>query len=64
MQEILSCSGSLISAYEEADFIARDIQYTRAPTVNTMYRDCAILYRTNAQSRMLEEQFVTVRYSL
>ncbi len=47
----------LESGYEEADYIARDItgkirrgEYT--------YKDCAILYRTNAQSRLFEERFI------
>ena len=45
------------TAYEEADFIARSIQsFVRKDTYN--YGDCAILYRTNAQSRILEEKFV------
>lgn len=47
----------LDSAYEEADYVARDIagkirrgEYT--------YKDCAVLYRTNAQSRLFEEKFI------
>ncbi len=45
------------SAFEEADFIAGDIarQVARG---NYRYGDCAILYRTNAQSRMLEEKLI------
>lgn len=45
------------SGYEEADYVARDIagkirrgEYT--------YKDCAVLYRTNAQSRLFEEKFI------
>ena len=45
------------SAYEEADFIARDIGRRVAKGEYT-YGDCAILYRTNAQSRMLEEKLI------
>jgi len=41
------------NAYEEADYIIRDI---RDAKVN--YQDCAILYRTNAQSRILEEKCI------
>lgn len=40
-------------AYEEADFIIRDIQEHGYP-----YEDCAVLYRTNAQSRLLEEKCI------
>ena len=45
------------SAYEEADFIARDIGRRVAKGEYT-YGDCAILYRTNAQSRLLEEKLI------
>ena len=45
------------SAYEEADFIARDIG-RRVAKGEYAYGDCAILYRTNAQSRMLEEKLI------
>ncbi len=45
------------NAYEEAEYITSDIvQKVRAGEVE--YRDCAILYRTNAQARILEEKFV------
>ena len=44
-------------AYEEAEFIASDIK-KKQRTGEAAYQDCAVLYRTNAQSRMLEEQFV------
>ena len=45
------------TAYEEAEYIASDI----AKTVRNGeydYKDCAVLYRTNAQSRILEEAFL------
>lgn len=45
------------TGYEEADYIAADI----AKNVNSgssNYRDNAVLYRTNAQSRLLEEKFI------
>lgn len=45
------------SAYEEADFIARDIA-ARVRRSEYQYEDCAILYRTNGQSRMLEEKLI------
>ncbi len=45
------------SAYEEAQVIAYSIQsFVRHSAFS--YGDCAILYRTNAQSRMLEERLV------
>ncbi|MCR4998709.1 MAG: DNA helicase PcrA [Lachnospiraceae bacterium] len=45
------------SAYEEAQFIAMDINSkVRKGTYD--YKDCAVLYRTNAQSRLLEEKFI------
>ncbi len=40
-------------AGEEAEFIAKDILSKNIP-----YEECAVLYRTNAQSRLLEEQFI------
>ncbi len=47
----------LDTAYEEADYIASDI--ARSVKKGAIkYKDCAILYRTNAQSRILEEAFV------
>lgn len=45
------------SAYEEADFIARDIA-KRVNKGEYDYGDCAVLYRTNAQSRLLEEKLM------
>lgn len=44
-------------AYGESDYIASDI---REKVNNGIYRyqDCAVLYRTNAQSRLFEERFV------
>ncbi|MDR1800902.1 MAG: UvrD-helicase domain-containing protein [Lachnospiraceae bacterium] len=47
------------NAYEEADFIAVDIrQKVREGLFE--YGDHAVLYRTNAQSRILEEKFVNL----
>ena len=45
------------SAYEEADFIAGEIS-RKVGTGNYNYDDFAILYRTNAQSRLLEEKLL------
>ncbi|MDY5640195.1 MAG: UvrD-helicase domain-containing protein [Lachnospiraceae bacterium] len=45
------------TAYEEAEYIASEISKNVANgSVN--YRDNAVLYRTNAQSRLLEEKFI------
>lgn len=46
------------NAYEEVEYIVDDIR-KRVRETDSSYRDCAILYRTNAQSRMFEEKFVT-----
>ncbi len=45
------------SAYEEADYIARDIA-AKVRRGEYTYGDCAILYRTNGQSRLLEEKLI------
>ena len=45
------------TGYEEAEYIAKDI----AGCVQSgayHYGDCAVLYRTNAQSRLFEEKFI------
>lgn len=45
------------TAYEEADYVARDILAgTREGRYS--YGDYAVLYRTNAQSRLFEERFI------
>ncbi len=48
----------LDDAYEEANFVAKDIQ-KHIKEGTRMYGDHAILYRTNAQSRLFEEAFIT-----
>ncbi len=45
------------TAYEEADYITRSI-LSDVTKGNYDYKDIAILYRTNAQSRLFEERFV------
>ncbi len=45
------------NAYEEAEYIADDIAKKVRQGI-TSYGECAILYRTNAQSRILEEKFI------
>ncbi len=45
------------SAYEEADYVINDIK-SKVREGKYPYGDCAILYRTNAQSRLFEERFV------
>lgn len=45
------------SAFEEADFVVDDIVQKKRRG-EAEYGDCAVLYRTNAQSRLMEERFV------
>ena len=45
------------TAYDEAEFIASDIGKLKR-NGKLSYDDCAVLYRTNAQSRLIEERFV------
>lgn len=46
-----------MTAYEEAEYIVGDIAKKEREGSYT-FNDCAILYRTNAQSRMFEEKFL------
>ena len=46
------------TAFEEADFIGEDIK--SAVRQGGSYNDSAVLYRTNAQSRLLEEKFIAM----
>lgn len=48
---------NFMTAYEEAEYIADDLA-KRVAAGDGNYSDCAILYRTNAQSRLLEEKFL------
>ena len=45
------------NAYEEAEYSADDIS-DKVNKNGVAYADCAVLYRTNAQSRLLEERMV------
>ncbi|MCR5160688.1 MAG: UvrD-helicase domain-containing protein, partial [Lachnospiraceae bacterium] len=45
------------TAYDEAEFIARDIAGSVRSGEYT-YEECAVLYRTNAQSRLIEEKLL------
>ena len=45
------------TAYEEAEYIADDIAH-KVRRGEAEYGDCAVLYRTNAQSRLLEERMI------
>ena len=45
------------TGYDEADYIATDI--CAKVKKGRKYGDCAVLYRTNAQARMLEEKMIT-----
>ena len=47
-----------LNAYEEAEYVAGEIGKLKRNGLGN-YRDCAILYRTNAQSRIFEEKFIT-----
>ena len=46
------------TGYDEAEFIAEDIQ--REVRDGAAYNDNAVLYRTNAQSRLFEEKFIAM----
>ena len=46
------------TAYDEAEFIAEDIK--REVRNGAAYNDNAVLYRTNAQSRLFEEKFIAM----
>ena len=50
---------SFAYAYEEAEYIASDIRRKKRELVCD-YDQCAVLYRTNAQSRLLEESFIAL----
>lgn len=45
------------TAYEEAEYIADEIARSQRKQ-EVQFSDCAVLYRTNAQARLLEERFI------
>lgn len=45
------------NAYEEAEYIADDVS-RRVRREGARYKDCAVLYRTNAHARLLEERMI------
>ena len=45
------------TSFDEAEYIIEDIQ-EKVKSGVSCYRDCAILYRTNAQSRLFEERCI------
>ena len=45
------------NAFEEAEYIADDIAKKQKEKV-VRYSDCAVLFRTNAQTRLVEEKFI------
>lgn len=48
----------LDTGFDEANFVAHDIAEKVKEGI-CRYKDCAVLYRTNAQSRLFEERLVT-----
>lgn len=46
-----------LNGFEEAEYVAGEIAKARREGL-CQYKDCAILYRTNAQSRIFEEKFI------
>lgn len=47
------------TAYDEAEFIAEDVRRKKREA-EADYGQCAVLFRTNAQARLLEERFVVL----
>jgi DNA helicase-2/ATP-dependent DNA helicase PcrA len=46
-----------LNGFEEAEYVVGEISKARREGL-CQYRDCAVLYRTNAQSRLFEEKFL------
>ncbi|MDO5147102.1 MAG: DNA helicase PcrA [Eubacteriales bacterium] len=46
-----------LNGFEEAEYVAGEISKAHREGL-CQYKDCAILYRTNAQSRIFEEKFI------
>jgi len=51
------CFRQFYNGYEEAEYVAEQIRKS-VRLCDSRYQDHAILYRTNAQSRLFEEQFI------
>ena len=51
------CFRQFYNGYEEAEYVAEQIRKS-VRQCDSRYQDHAILYRTNAQSRLFEEQFI------
>ena len=47
----------LYTGYEEAEYVVGEIE-AKVRQKEAQYRDCAVLYRTNAQSRLFEEKLL------
>ena len=47
-----------LNGYEEAEYITGEIMKAKREGLSD-YKECAVLYRTNAQSRLFEEKFLT-----
>lgn len=45
------------NAYEEAEYLADDV-CRKVKREGAQYKDCAVLYRTNAQARLIEERMI------
>ena len=52
-----------LNAYEEAEYVAGEIGKLKRNGLGN-YRDCAILYRTNAQSRIFRGEIYCSQYSI
>ena len=51
------CFRQFYNGYEEAEYVAEQIRKS-VRQCDSRYQDHAVLYRTNAQSRLFEEQFI------
>ncbi len=51
------CFRQFDNAYEEAEYIAGEVE-EKVEDGEIQYKDCAVLYRTNAQARLLEERMI------
>ncbi len=51
------CFRQFDNAYEEAEYIAEEVE-EKVGSGQARYKDCAVLFRTNAQARLLEERMI------